>query len=117
MEKWNKLFIEDLVLKYPLITWGSKINHIICETYDFGQQLMMNGKKEKCFKIGQKCNAYAGSYFCLKFLKISLCIIFTYLKRATKKYMDLKFPRSAFNLLSIHSIKKIMEDQVKAFSV
>lgn len=29
--------------------------------------------------------------------------------------MALKFPQNAFNLLSICAIKKIMEDQVKAF--
>lgn len=29
--------------------------------------------------------------------------------------MDLKFPKSAFTLLSIWAIKKIMEDQVKVF--
>lgn len=29
--------------------------------------------------------------------------------------MDLKFPQSAFNLLSICAIEKIMEDQVQVF--
>lgn len=46
----------------------------------------MSEEREKCFKIGQKCHANVGFYFCWKFLKISICIIFSYLKSAIKNY-------------------------------
>lgn len=46
----------------------------------------MSEEREKCFKISQKCNANVGSCFGLKFLKINICILFSYLKSAIKNY-------------------------------
>lgn len=52
----------------------------------------MSGRKKKCLGIGQKYNSYVGLYFCLKILKLSICIIFSYMKYAIENY-GFKVPR------------------------